>query len=182
MSKHWTWFDNYDITEAYDAAKRYLFEEYNDDGEWESEDDIPNNEIWRQVSDDEQIYWEDAEYSISKCIENRKFLVMGTCGLWTGPARAGAIIESFRELSRAWKDCDYIKLSEENGHFYIECSHHDGTNNFELKELTPRGKEFLCRHEDDMYEEELHTKLWKNNHYTKLPRFGERLGYYGAVK
>lgn len=73
---------------------------------------------------------------------------MGTSGLWTGKVTVADIIESYDDLRKAWSDCDYRNIYEADGHLYIQASHHDGNNHYELRELTKRGIGYLERWEN----------------------------------
>lgn len=169
--KEFVFFDNYD--HDLDATRKFLFEEYGEDEDWESPEDVPDDEVWNHIQDEEQHWWDDVQDELSRLIDGKKFILKGSCGRWNGPRAAGAIIESFKDLSPAWTDCDYINLTDNNGHFHIKCSHHDGDNNFELRELTKTGREYLERHGDTMDDRELHTKLFEDSHYSKLPQFAK---------
>ena len=102
--------------------------------------------------------------------QNSTFLLTGTIGRWDGAYLGGFTFNCFTEMQRAWDDCDYLKIYDEKGHLYIECSHHDGNNYFEIKQLTPRGEAYL---ENNKYQssKEVHYKLWESNNYSKLPKF-----------
>jgi len=120
--------------------------------------------------------WNEAKWLLDRFIyKSNTLLLTGNVGTWQGQRRGGFVFDTFEELSKAWENCDFLEIYEENGHLYIDCSHHDGGNSYEIKELTDKGWDYWNDHEGDMSEEELHTKLWNSNFFTKLPRFSEKL-------
>lgn len=172
-------YSNYYTTEAEEDARDVLFSEHGEENGWSSPDDVPDRDIWNQFSLEKRLQWDDEKYELENFFDGDLFLVRGTVGRWNGTFQAGKIVENFRELSDAWRDCDYLKLWDEGGHFYIECSHHDGTNCFEVKRLTSMGKKYLENHlwDDDR---ELHDKLFSSNFYTALPHYAHTV--YGVKK
>jgi hypothetical protein len=156
-----------------------MFEEKNDDGEWETKEDVPDNDVYEELQFQNDINWEDFQIELEGFLIGHSWLVMGSVGLWTGRHSAGKVISSFVELCDVWKDCDYLNIYDENGHLYIECSHHDGTNYFELKRLTDKGEEFINNrvYEDDR---ETHIKAFNCNLFTALPHYAHT--EYGCKK
>ena len=70
-----------------------------------------------------------------------------------------------------FEHCDYIKIWMENGHFYVKGSHHDGTDEVEVKEITDRGNDYYDNWNygsDNRTEREVHHKMFTNSHYTHL--------------
>lgn len=146
----------------YEETKNYLKEE---NGTEPSE-----QEIWDEINWNDSIMWEYAEDDMVGFFETRIFVLRGTNGRWDGKHDAGAIIRNFEDLRPAWRDCDYLKLYDLDGHFMIKSDHHDGSNQYEIRELNKQGLRFLARHEDDMSARALHEKLW-NPRYSKLPNY-----------
>ena len=150
------------------------------DQKWETSDDIPDDMVNDRVYDNEDWEWRDMEEDL-KCFFAKStfgFLLCGSVGRWNGRFAGGYFFREFDDLYKCWKDCDYIKIYDENGHLYIECSHHDGSNSYEIKELTAKGAEFRYDHEYDYSDRELHEKLWKSNFYTKLPHYAHKVWGY----
>lgn len=108
---------------------------------------------------------------------------MGHCGLWYGNRAAGTIFDDFGQMfATTTQDCDYWKIYDVNGHLYLECSHHDGTNHFEIKRITNKGVAYLKNWEsnwsDKRSEQYVHEKIMSR--YSVLPRFAEKV--YGCKK
>ena len=58
------------------------------------------------------------------------------------------------------------------------CTHHDGTNFFEIKELTPRGVTFKTNSGKTLTDRELHHKLFTDSHYSReVTMFKEIYGW-----
>ncbi len=162
-------YNNYDFSENYDSAREWLFATRQDDFDWETEDDVPEKMILDEMSFLEESEW---AYFKSKCEEllmRGDCLLTGVCGRWNGPARGGKFIRSFHDLVSCIEHLDYLKIIDRNGHLIIEGYHHDGSDSYELKQLTRRGREY-ARQYDYARDEQLHTTIMKYNFYSKLPR------------
>ena len=173
-------FDNYDMdwicTE--ENAIQYLI----DCGEYENEDSISQEEIWKTIYFHEEIYWDDFKREINECMKDATYLLCGTVGRWNGRGKGGAFVETVEDIVNGFgQNCDYFKFYEQNGHFYVKCSHHDGTNYAELKRVSDRGMEYYRNNEYEKYDKELHETMWNSNFMTSLPHFGKKLGYTYAV-
>lgn len=163
-------YSNYYSDEAFDSAKEFL-EEENEEGKEISDDDV-----FQEMSFEDEVNWDDFKYEFEKLLAKNYWLVRGTLGLWNGPAAAGKIVSSLSELSEAWRDCDYIEFTDEDGHLYLTCSHHDGTNHFEIKKLTNMGVEYMDNHRYDT-DREVHDKIMRSNFYSALPKAAQFFGY-----
>lgn len=108
------------------------------------------------------------------------YLIMGTIGTWRGPMKGGFVFSTLNQLRKAWKYCDYIKIYDVNGHLYIKCSHHDGTNYFEVKMLTEKGKKYINDIHTGKSNREIHTTIWNSNFFSKLPHYAYKV--FGAPK
>ena len=111
--------------------------------------------------------------------DRNTFILQGYCGTWRGRAKGGFVFNSFKELSRAWEDCGYIEIYDENGHLYVKCSHHDGTNLYEIRLLNEKGYDYYANHKWYDDDEKLHDKLM-NNPYSVLPHIAHKV--FGCKK
>ncbi|MBO5969197.1 MAG: hypothetical protein J6S14_11950 [Clostridia bacterium] len=176
-----TIFNNYYDSDRWDEVQQFLFENYADENDWEDANDVPDDEVWDQLYFEYDLDWEDARHDLEKFMrDNGPLLVVGSLGLWYGNCAGGKICKDLRELSGAWEDCDYINIYDQNGHLYIKCSHHDGSNYFECKVLTEKGENYADDHSWDMDDQDLHKRLWNDSHYTHLPHFAHQV--YGCRK
>ena len=177
-------FNNYDTdffcTE--DDAREIIMELENDYEEYESKDDIPDDKVWDRIRLEEEFAWDDFKREINECMQDATYLLCGTVGRWNGRAEGGCFVETVEDIVRGFGcDCDYFKFYEQNGHFYVKCSHHDGTNFAEMKRVSDKGMEYYRNNEYDKDDEELHDTMWNSNFMTGLPHFGKKLGYTKAV-
>lgn len=105
------------------------------------------------------------------------YMVLATLGLWDGYHDGGKIILG---LWRAIRECfeDYNHIYQEGKRLKVDAIHHDGTNCFQIKELTPRGVEYWQRYEGKMSDRELHQRLFKDSHYShEVSMFNEMYGW-----
>lgn len=182
--KKTTIYTNCDYSSEYEQEIRnFLFEEYGEYNDWETPDDISDEEVYEEMHFNDEISWNDFKTEAENFFDDY-FLITGSVGRWNGRFRGGKVISSLDELINCFCECDYITITDENGHFYIEASHHDGTNYYEVKRITEAGLEYMQRYEDRCnwgeYDEEfLHDKLFNNSHYTHLPRYAKTV--YNSV-
>ena len=151
-----------------DEIKRYLWDcEYID-----HLDEATDEMIYNEMYELERMYWDDISCELKHFFDKgNAWLLTGSIGRWDGNYRGGFIFNTFEEFCKCFEDCAYIEIVDNKGHLEIKCSHHDGTNFYEVKRVSDFGCEWYDNHSWDMYEEELHTKMWNNNFMTSLPHF-----------
>lgn len=95
----------------------------------------------------------------------KHYVVLADLGLWNGRADGGKII---RGLWKSISECfeDYNEIYQEGKRLKVTAIHHDGTNYFQIRELTDRGYEYWQNHQYDMSDREMHQKLFKDSHYS----------------
>lgn len=82
---------------------------------------------------------------------------------------------SFQEfLSKIGKDCDYFKIGWDKvrGNLKVICTHHDGTNYYEIRELTEAGANAYSDWEhyhrfNGLDRREITEKIWNSKTYSK---------------
>ena len=138
----------------------------------DNEDDITDDMLIDERYHLEELYWDDFSYELKHFFEkSNAWLLTGSIGRWDGNCRGGYIFNTFEEFCRCFEDCNYIEITDDAGHLEVKCSHHDGTNFYEVKRVSDFGCDWYDNHSWDMSEEELHTKMWNNNFMTGLPHF-----------
>lgn len=159
-----------------DYTREYLFEEYADIEEWQTEDDVPDDRVWDELYSQSEWEWEDFKADFGSFLKKSYygFLLVGTCGCWDGTFKGGNFVNNFDDLYNFWDGCRDIKVWDDGGHLYIKATHHDGTNYAELKELTCRGSNYADNHYCDS-DRDVHEKLWNSNFYTKLPHYANKV-------
>lgn len=160
-SNYYGWIDDNEIKRALLDIERV-----------ENENEITDEMIWEEMKFLEEFYWEDFKHELSKFFDNgTAWLLTGTLGLWYGKCKGGFVFNTFDEFTKCLQDCDYVEITDEKGHLFVTCSHHDGTNHFEIKRISDFGYEWYNNNYFDTGDEELHTKMWNSNFMTALPHF-----------
>lgn len=151
-----------------DEIRQYLWDcEYID-----HLDEATDEMIYDAMYELERMYWDDISYELKHFFDKgNAWLVTGSVGRWDGNYRGGYIFNTFEEFCKCLKDCDYIEITDNKGHLEIECSHHDGTNFYEVKRVSDFGCEYFGTHSWELSLEEVFTKMWNNNFMTSLPHF-----------
>lgn len=167
-------FSNYYEADTENDIRQFLFDEDTEEG-WETPEDIPIERVMSKKYSQDEFEFDWLKYELNRFIQkNGVFLLQGDIGTWRGAMRGGFIFDTFNELTKAWEDCRDIEIYDEDGHLHIRCSHHDGTNRYEVKELTKKGIEYIERHLYDD-KETVHTKVFNSNSLSKLPRFADKI-------
>lgn len=176
LFSNYFWENDENGKDRYDYAREYLFDEYAEEEEWKTKDDIPDERVTEEVYQQSEWDWEDfkAEFEHFLKESTNGFLLVGTCGCWDGTHDGGCYVNKFDDLYKFWDGCRDIKVYDESGHLYIKASHHDGTNYAELKELTCKGSNYAADHRYDS-DREVHEKLWNSNFYTRLPHYAHKV-------
>ena len=164
-----------------------LFDNYNRDFDEYKKDYMENNDVDDNVSEQtildyiselEHMEWKDM-LDMLKELSYKKCILSGKAGTWKGKFEAAQIYDTIEDaIYAAIRNCDYIKVWSENGHLYLQASHHDGTHNFELKLLTYKGWETWDSWNSSYCGESLYNKseyevldmLFNCNLFSKLPR------------
>ena len=168
-----TIYNNYDLSVYKEEAKEYL---------WENGNEEPTEEeLLSECYILDADYWNNAKYDFDEFFDGSSWILQGYCGRWNGKAKGGKIFTGFKgfmeTFGKATMDCDFIHIYDENGHLYIQCSHHDGTNLYEIKRVTEAGMKYLDRWEDDWNdkrtEEHVHDMIMRK--YSRLPNFAHKV-------
>lgn len=94
--------------------------------------------------------WQSFEYEVSKLMEGKEYIIKGSLGLWNGrhtiiPTKA----IGFEAIRKCLNKSEDYKIIDNDGRLIILAYHHDGTNEFEIREAK----------------------------YNKKPRIAQALGY-----
>lgn len=180
IPKERTIFTNYYSEERFNEARNFLFDEYGEDNRWETVDDIPDSEVFEQLTFDEEICWGDTLQDIDNFDSNSNsyYIMVGEVGRWNGIFAGGKIFKNLLEaIYYATEDCNLIEIYDENGQFKICCSHHDGSNSFLIKEITDKGLDYLSNWENNWDDER--TEQYVHNQIIK--RYSHNLNYVHKV-
>lgn len=173
-------YNSYDLWEDYaEDCREFLAEVYEDD-------EITDDMIWDKICAYDSIDWDDEHERLKEFFTGHGyFMIRGTVGRWDGSHAAGHIFNDFDEMFyEATRDCAYVKMWDEDGHFYLKCSHHDGTNLFEIKRITDKAYQFAdnwsYNWDDKRTEAEIHDIIWDSNFLSSLPHYAHKV--YGCRK
>ena len=107
----------------------------------------------------------------------KEYVVIAELGLWNGKQDGGKIIKGLSSAIRRTFE-DYNTVEMKGSRLTTTCIHHDGTNFFEIKELTPRGVTFKNNGGKKLTDRELHHKLFTDSHYSRdVTMFKEIYGW-----
>lgn len=172
-----TIYNNYNLWEEYaEEAKNNILENTGNE-------DPSDNEIWDEIHFLDSLEWDEVKESLDQFFSEGTWILSGTIGRWNGNYEAGTVFTDFnRMFAGAARDCDYVNFYDKNGHLYLECSHHDGTNLYEIKKITDKGISYLENWEqnfsDRRSEKYVHSKIMEK--YSTLPHFLHKV--YGCPK
>jgi len=169
MNKELILFDNTNYCERYTDIRSELYEQYAEEYDWQMEDDVPDKMIYDEMSFREEIDYQYFKDKFTQLLKAGYCLLVGTCGRWNGPVEGGKFIENFRDFSTAIQHLDYLKITDSDGHLFIEGYHHDGADSYEIKQLTPKGYTY-ANNNYFAHSRELHQKIMNNNFFSRLPR------------
>lgn len=119
------------------------------------------------IDEDNMRALEDEQHNVTyyeKEHGQKTYVVLADLGLWYGHAAGGKIIKGlWNAISKCFED--YNHIYEYKRRLCVDATHHDGTNHFQIKELTPKGLEYVENH-PYMSDRELHERLFKDSHYS----------------
>lgn len=167
-------FDNYDVSARYEDMRRFLQNEY-------PGREITDGEVWEHVSVEEEWAWNDMVDELEGKLASF-VIVAGSVGRWSGTASGVIVYDSCgmpargqgsllrHILCEVGKDCEYFRVSVRGGSVHIQCTHHDGTNCFELRNLSERGYNAYADWYDnvrftDLSEKKMLDRLFRSKRY-----------------
>lgn len=161
-----TLYSNKFDSERIEEARQYLLEE---NGKEPTDDDIQNF-----IYADDNLSWYDFETEFKEYFDTHNFVVKANLGRWNGRYDSGKIVTNgWNGFCRIIQDYDNLEIIDNNGHLEVVGSHHDGTDYFEIRELTEKGDEYAYGYHYDKSEPEDAQAVW-NNFHSRLPRLAAR--------
>ena len=154
-----------------------LKQEYIDSHDLNEKDikDIPESDIyhfWEACNED---WYEEFKYNMKVNMNNKKYIILGTLGLWDGKREVAAIEKGFDAILKCVYDSDYVEIFEEDEKLIIQTHHHDGTNMFEIKELTFSGFNIVENNFSKDYS--FIKKIFNNDLHSRFPSFIKQLAF-----
>lgn len=171
-----TIYNNYNLWDDYEEFAR---ENLADNGN----ENPSNDEIWEEIYLQDSFNWDDEKERLENFFAEGTWILRGINEFWYGRKEAGIIFTDFMDMfNKATTDCDYVHIYDENGHLFLKCSHHDGTNFYEIKKVTDKGIDYIDRWKDNWNdkrtEEYIHDRVMEK--YSTLPHFAHTV--YGCLK
>ena len=164
---NYVFYDNYDLDDLFEETKKEFL-----DSEIYTEDELTDDVVWNCVYDIDAENFNNIFQEIENWADNNQVLFIGSVGRWNGTFAGGEIGDFSTLFTEAIEDCNYFKIWEEDNILNLKCSHHDGTNYFEIRILTNEGLElyenWLYDDDDtlsDLSEREIHQKLLSDPKY-----------------
>lgn len=171
---HEVLYDDYYDRNREQATREELFEVNAEDEGWESVEDVPESRVDDAIYSENQWMWDDFKYALVRLLKDTPCLIFGTAGRWNGNFTAGNFIREITDLTKGLSHLDNIKVYDENGHLYIEGSHHDGHDKYEVKKLTRKGRQ-VAEYNYYAHDRRLHEVLMKSNLFTGLPYLAKEM-------
>jgi len=165
-NKKVTLYSNAVSIERIEDARQYLLDE---NGE-----EPTDSEVWDLISNDIDIDWDVFKTNYKKYFDTHNFVVRASIGRWNGRFSSGKI------WTNGWEDIlnlahyEIFEIFDDNGHLKVVGHHHDGTDYFEIRELTRKGNEYAIGSHNDKSETEDAQAVW-NNFHSRLPRLAEMI-------
>ena len=167
--KEFILYDTTNHTERYDEARDFLFGTRAEEFDWQSDDDVPEDMIYSEVSFMQSLDYQYFQDKLSELINKNPCIITGTCGRWNGRVSCGRFIEDYDDFVEFVQHLDDIKIVDKGGRLIISGYHHDGRDEYELKVLTKKGLECAKRNAFE-HSKAFHEKIMNNSTYSKLPR------------
>lgn len=171
--KH-TIYDNYNLWEDY--TDEMLTELARDNGIIEADEEPSDNLLWELRSEEDALQWDAIKTELSAFFEGKTVIFFGSCGRWDGRHDGGRVGDFWDLWDIAVKDCDYISITDDNGALFLKCSHHDGTNHYQIKELTQAGVDYYNR-----WEYSTDSRTERDAHRQIIKRYSHRPNYFKKV-
>ena len=179
-------YSNYDLDDSFDETKKFIMEEYPELCVIKCEDENGNityeptdATVWDFINDDDEMVFDNLmDYDFDRIFADKYVLSVGSIGRWDGTF-SGWEVGTFGEVfNNIMTDCDYLKLTDNDGDLQIECSHHDGTNYATFRILTDKGYELYDNwnyYRDNRTAQELCNALMTEEGLTEKVNVWQRL-------
>lgn len=138
--------------------------------------EVPSdNDLLNFINADDDISWDVFETEYGGYFDSHNFVCKVSLGRWNGRFNSGKILTSgWSDFVKIIGEYDNISIVDNNGHLEVVGRHHDGTDYFEIRELTRKGDEYANGYHYDKSEPEDAQAVW-NNFHSRLPRLAARV-------
>lgn len=156
-----------------DEAKEMFFEARG----YETDDD---DELDEFIDEMNQEYLYDEQSNIEfyeKTHEQKYYVILAKLGLWDGVHDGGKVLKGLWNAIRACLE-DYNTIYQDGKLLKVKAIHHDGTNYFEIRELTEKGVGYYERNKDWLDREHVNNRLFTDCHFSNhVKMFNELYGW-----
>lgn len=132
-------FSNYPNPYAFEQKRKQVYEQYADINCYDDESDVPEHFIQSEIDYENEVNYNNFIYQIQEIFKTGTFTVFGTCETLFGYCSGYANIANFEEFERLIENCKSIKITLEKDKLVIQCKHNQGTNYYNLRQLTAHG-------------------------------------------
>lgn len=125
-------------------------------------------DLYNYASEDASFAFEDLIYDINchQAKETKYYVVKADLGLWDGIHEGGKIIFGMEQVISLCVE-DYTTIFIDGRRTRISAAHHDGNNQFYIKELTKEGENFYRKHKDELSDRQMVEKLFNDRHKSR---------------
>lgn len=130
------------IVVLFDSYNNYDFDKIKAELIEVNDEPISDDYVYDLISLCQEDDWNEMMSYLKSVEKYHKWVILGSAGTWQGSRECSQIFDNIdNAISAITRDCEFIKVWSENGHLYVQASHHDGTHNLELKLITDKGWE-----------------------------------------
>lgn len=160
-------FSNYPNPYAFEQKRKQLFETYGDINDYDNESDVPDHFIKSELDYENEVNYNNFIYQIQEIFKTTAFTVFGTCDTLFGYCSGYINIATFEEFERLIENCKHIKITLEEDKLVIQCKHNQGTNYYNLRQLTPNGYETAKKNNFKMRKD--YSQLFNADYNSQCP-------------
>lgn len=171
-------FSSYFSQELFDSEKEFLTDYYLMD--WETEDDISDEEVFGLYYDDLADEWNEEKWYLDRFFSGKTLVVRGTVQDLNGVHKVERVFSSLDDMLKLCSRCDAMRLYDVEGHFFVHSSHREGERQFEVKELTKKAAGYVTDNHL-LKGAPLPAELFDNVQYSRLPHYLYHAHGYGQT-
>ena len=140
--EHIILFSNYPNTYAFEEKRKALDETYGDINGYDDESDVPDHFIKSEIDYENEVNYNNFIHQIQEIFKTTAFTVFGTCETLFGYCSGYINIANIEQFERLIENYKYLKITLEKDQLVIQVKHSQGTNYYNLRQLTPYGYDF----------------------------------------
>lgn len=141
--KNITLYNNYPDTAYFEQKRKELYNTYADTQCYDDESDVPYSFIKSEIDYENEVQYNNFIYQMQQLFDKTAFTLYGSIETLLGRCANYAFIESYAQFELFIRGVKHLKIYIENDALKIQCEHHQGTNHYSLRQLTPTGYEQL---------------------------------------